>query len=50
MPKTSALSFRLPALTKKALEKAAADDHRSVTSYVVKLLTEHLQEKGLLKK
>ena len=29
--------------------KAAADDHRSLTSLVEKLLTEHLKAKGYLK-
>jgi hypothetical protein len=48
--KTATITFRLPARVKKVTEKAAADDHRSVSSYIEKLLTEHLKEKGLLKK
>lgn len=38
-----------PAL-KEAAEKAAADDHRSLTSLVEKLLTEHLRAHGYLPK
>jgi hypothetical protein len=33
---------------KAATEKAAADDSRSVASYVEKLLAEHLRAKGYL--
>jgi hypothetical protein len=33
---------------KAAAEKAAADDSRSMASYVEKLLVEHLREKGYL--
>ncbi len=34
---------------KKALEQAAAEDARTMASYVEKLLTEHLKAKGHLK-
>jgi hypothetical protein len=49
MPKTSAISVRVPAEVKAAAEKAAAADSRSVASYVEKLLTEHLRKSGFLK-
>jgi hypothetical protein len=38
----------MPSL-RAALDKAAGDDHRSVASYVEKLLTEHLKAKGYLR-
>jgi predicted HicB family RNase H-like nuclease len=49
MPKTSAISVRVPDEVKAAAEKAAAADGRSVASYVEKLLTEHLRKSGFLK-
>jgi hypothetical protein len=49
MAKTHPLGFRLEPEVKEALEKAAKDDMRSVSSYVEKLLIEHLREKGYLK-
>jgi hypothetical protein len=49
MPKTSAISVRVPDEVKAAAEKAAAADSRSVASYVEKLLTEHLRKSGFLK-
>ena len=48
MPKTAAVSIRVDDAVKKALEKAAADDHRAVASYVEKLLIEHLKAKSYL--
>jgi len=36
--------------TKKAVEKAAAQDGRSVASYVERLLIAHLKEQGYLQK
>lgn len=48
-PKSLPVSFRLPSEVKAAAEKAAKDDTRSLSSYVEKLLTEHLREKGYLK-
>ena len=38
-----------PAL-KIAAERAAADDHRSVTSLIEKLLTDHLRRTGYLRR
>lgn len=50
MAKTEALSVRVPPAIKKAVEKAAKDDHRSVASLVDKIVTEWLREKGYLPK
>jgi len=47
--KNSAISVRVADAVKAAAEKAAAEDSRSVASYVEKLLTEHLKAKGYLK-
>jgi hypothetical protein len=47
--RTAPLGLRITPTLRKALEKAAADDHRTVASYVEKLLTEHLREEGYLK-
>jgi hypothetical protein len=47
-PKTSAISIRVSDQVKDAVEKAAADDSRSVASFVEKLLAAHLKEKGYL--
>ncbi len=47
--KSAQVNLRLPPSLKAAAEKAAADDHRSLTSLVEKLLTEHLKAKGYLK-
>jgi hypothetical protein len=48
MAKTSAISVRVSDQVKEAAEKAAANDSRSVASYVEKLLAEHLRAKGYL--
>lgn len=48
--KLSPVSFRLPAVKKAALEKAAADDTRSVSSMIEKVLTDWLKANGYLKK
>lgn len=50
MAKTAAISVRVPEDLKEALEKAAAEDDRSVASYVERLLRAHLQAKGYLPK
>ena len=50
MAKTSAISVRVPDDVKAAAEKAAAADHRSVASFVEKLLTDYLKKTGHLKK
>jgi hypothetical protein len=47
--KTATLNLRIDPPLKEAAEKAAADDRRSLTSLVEKLLTEHLKAKGYLK-
>lgn len=49
MAKNSAISVRVADSVKAAAEKAAAEDSRSVASYVERLLTEHLKAKGYLK-
>ena len=48
-PKTLPVSFRLPPDVKAAAERAAKDDTRSVSSFMEKLLTEHLKATGYLK-
>ena len=48
MRKTAAISVRVRDDVKEAAEKAAADDHRPLASYVEKLLTEHLKAEGYL--
>jgi len=49
MPKTAALAFRIDAEMKAALEKAAQDDSRSVSSLVDKIIAEWLRKQGYLK-
>lgn len=49
MAKTSAISVRVPDAVKKAAEKAAADDSRSLASLVEKILAEWLRANGYLK-
>jgi hypothetical protein len=48
MTKTVTISVRIDYAVKKALEKAAADDHRPLALYVEKLLIEHLKAIGHL--
>ncbi len=48
--KTGMLNIRIDPELKAAADAFAADDHRSVTSLVEKLLTEFLREKGYLPK
>ncbi len=43
------LNLRIEPSLKEAAEKAAAADHRSLTSLIEKLLAEHLKAKGYLK-
>lgn len=50
MPKTPSLGVRVQPETKAALEKAAKDDLRSVSSLIEKILVEWLREKGYLPK
>lgn len=49
MAKTSPLGFRVEPEMKSALEQAAKDDRRSVSSLVEKVLAEWLTEKGYLR-
>lgn len=46
--KTAQVNLRILPELKAAAEKAAADDHRSLTSLIEKLLTDHLKAKGYL--
>jgi hypothetical protein len=48
--KTAQVNSRLEPKLKVAAEKAAENDHRSLTSLVEKLLTEYLRAHGYLKK
>jgi hypothetical protein len=47
--KGSPLGFRVPDEVKQALEQAALDDDRSVSSVATKILTDGLKAKGYLK-
>ena len=49
MKKSSAISVRVPDVLKRAAEKAARDDTRSLASWVEKALTEKLKAAGYLK-
>lgn len=46
--KTAVLNLRIEPDIKTAAEKAAADDRRSLTSLVEKLLLDYLRDKGYL--
>jgi len=48
--KTAPISFRLPPEVKEALEKAAKDDTRSVSSLLEKVITHWLIEKAYLER
>jgi hypothetical protein len=48
--KTATLNLRISPQLKAVAEKAAADDHRSLTSLIEKLLSEWLRERGYLPK
>ena len=48
--KTATLNLRIAPEIKDAAERAAADDHRSLTSLVEKLLAEHCRARGYLPK
>jgi hypothetical protein len=50
MAKSEAISVRVDPELKKALEKAATDDSRSIASLVEKISREWLKSKGYLKK
>jgi hypothetical protein len=44
------VSFRLPREIKAAAEKAAEDDHRSLSSLIEKVLADYLRASGYLPK
>jgi hypothetical protein len=46
--KEAQVNLRLRPTLKAAAEKAAVDDHRSLTSLVEKLLTDYLRKNGYL--
>jgi hypothetical protein len=48
--KTAQVNLRMKPDMKEAAEKAAADDHRSLTSLIEKLLADYLRKKGYLPK
>lgn len=48
MPKTLSLGVRVQPDTKTALEKAAKDDMRSVSSLIEKVLVDWLRAKGYM--
>ncbi len=50
MAPSPTIGFRLSPELKAALERAAAEDDRTVSQYVVLALTQHLREKGYLEK
>lgn len=47
--RTVQLGIRMKPSLKRALEKAAKADSRTLASYIELALTEHLREKGFLK-
>jgi hypothetical protein len=49
-PKTAQVNLRLQPALKSAAERAAADDHRSLTSLIEKLLSDYLRKRGYLPK
>ncbi len=44
--KTATLNLRIDPELKSAAEKAAAEDRRSLTSLIEKLLADHIREQG----
>jgi hypothetical protein len=48
-PKSLPVSVRLPPKVKAAAETASKEDARSLSSFIEKLLTDHLKRKGYLK-
>lgn len=48
--KTALVQLRMRPSLKEAAEQAAADDQRSLTSLIEKLLTDFLKKNGYLKK
>lgn len=49
MARSAPIGFRVEPDMKAALEKAAAEDSRSVSSLIVKILNDWLRERGHLK-
>ena len=49
MNKSLPVSVRLPPEVKEAVEAAAKADVRSVSSFIEKVLTDHLRQHGFLK-
>jgi len=47
--RTVQLGIRVKPSLKKALDKAARADNRTIAGYIETVLTEHLRERGLLK-
>ena len=50
MARTASIGIRVNPIVKKAAEKAAADDRRTLASLIEKVLVEWLVEKGYLKR
>jgi hypothetical protein len=50
LPKSLPVSVRLPPGIKEAAEKAAAEDTRSLSSFIEKVLTDFLKKNGYLPK
>jgi hypothetical protein len=48
--KTAQVNLRIKPELKAAAEKAATDDHRSLTSLIEKLLSDYLKKRGYLPK
>lgn len=48
--KDAQVNLRIQPSLKEAAEKAAADDQRSLTSLIEKLLVDHLKANGYLRK
>lgn len=46
--KSAQVNLRLQPSLKEAAEKAAAEDRRSLTSLIEKLLADHLRQRGYL--
>ena len=49
MARTGSIGIRVEPIVKKAAEKAAADDRRTLASLVEKVLVEYLVKEGYLK-
>jgi hypothetical protein len=49
-PKSLPVSLRLPSKVKAAAEDAAREDTRSLSSFLEKIITDHLRKSGYLKK